>query len=197
MSSSGIDITQTIILFKGESSRVFPHREEFKRLLGVTKFKCDQRHGPMSSLANVLLGAITADANLHTITEWLNVKELDCSHLISIQENVKRNKFFDLLFQENIVGSFTTNNADLMKLELLFFKYIDALWIRRSPLQWKKMALSNRETIIDHNLCDASIIEFNMQFFNSISETYGLVAFNQCKAEVSKWIMNHRWKYIE
>jgi hypothetical protein len=197
MSSSGIDITQTIILFKGESSRVFPHREEFKRLLGVTKFKCDQRHGPMSSLANVLLGAITADANLYSITEWLDVKELDCSHLISIQENVKRNKFFDLLFQENIVGSFTTNNADLMKLELLFFKYIDSLWIRRSPLQWKKMALSNRETIIDHNLCDASIIDFNMQFFNSISETYGLVAFNQCKAEVSKWIMNHRWKYIE
>jgi len=197
MSSSGIDITQTIILFKGESSRVFPHREEFKRLLGITKLKCDQRHGPKSSLANVLLGAITADANLYSITEWLDVKELDCSHLISIQENVKRNKLFDLLFQENIVGSFTTNNADLMKLELLFFKYIDSLWIRRSPLQWKKMALSNRETIIDHNLCDASIIDFNMQFFNSISETYGLVAFNQCKAEVSKWIMNHRWKYIE
>ena len=189
--------TATIILFNDPSNKKFSHRSSFKKILGTDKLKCYQRYGPQSGIVNILLGAITAHANSDSITKWLHDPQLNCTHVISVPANVKRNEILDLIFAENIIGSFTTSIAELGKLELLLYKYNEALFIRRSPQLWINMAERNLETLKENSLIDASITNFKLEIFERLKPVYGLDALKQSQAEVSQWIYEHRWQYID
>ena len=197
MNSSSKNSPVSIILFNDESNKTFSHTRAFKRLLGAAKIKVFPKNGQIYKTADLLLNSLAAKSISTPASLNDRTPEFNCTHLIRISKNIKRNVFFDAAYSEHIIGSFTAALEDLEQLDQLNSQFFEALYIHRTPLKWIHNAEINASTFTKFDLTDRTVTDFNLHYLKSISETYGLQALAECQSKIIKWIENHRWRYID
>jgi hypothetical protein len=187
----------TLILFKESSIDYFSHTNEFKRLLNTEMIKVFPKKDKIYQTVELLENSLRARATITPVSPRQHRSSLDCTHLIALNSKVRRNEFFDLAFNENILGSFTTTLDDLVNLDKLCDIYFEALRIHTSPLDWIRDAKINAKAAKKLRLNDPTVSEINLHYLIKISETYGLQGLNDSKSKITKWVEDHRWMYID
>ena len=187
----------TMILFNDRTSKTFTHTRAIKRLLTTTKIKIYPKKGKISETLEILKNSLITQSITTPAIYDEQLPDFDCTHLIGIQECVKRNEFFDLTFSENIVGSFTASTNELGQLEELNERFFQSLYMHRGPLRWLNEAEKNLKRYEHYCLTDPSVTNFDFHHLKSLSETYGVQALKECQANIRKWIEDHRWAYID
>jgi len=187
----------TMILFNDRASKTFTHTKEFKRLLGTSKIKVFPKKGKIYETVEILESSLFAKSIVNPGSYDHQFPMFDCTHLIGIPASVNRNEFFDFAYSENIVGSFTSSFNELVYLEELNSRFFESLYIHRSPLRWLRDAENNVKSYEHNNFVDPTVTNFNIHYLKRVSETYGLQAINDCQSKITKWIKDHRWRYID
>lgn len=196
MSSNSGNNGGTIILFNDKFSKVFAHKKAFKRLLGTKQINISRRYGKDRQVIELLLNAMEVNIQINSKQNTIASQRIECTHVISIPIEIQRNTFFDLQFNENVVGSFTTTNNDLNMLHE-YIRKLDAVNTMQQKFKyWLYWAVANKQTLAALNLTDKTVSDLNINHLSSLSDTYGLQALTECQSMVTKWIDDHRWRYI-
>ena len=199
MSSDSKKVTDskiTVILLNIKNNKSFTHTKSIKKLLGVNKISTFSSHEKKFKTTHLLLSALAAQSTTLPSSLRVETPEFDCTHLIRIPTNTKRNEFFDLVYGENIVGSFTFSLEEILELDALNLLFIQLLGMHQAPLNWIGSAEFNIANLSRLGIEDPTISDINLHYLKSVSDTYGLQALTECQAKISKWIDDHRWRYI-
>lgn len=182
----------TVILFKADSAKQLPSKQDLKNELKVKEvnfYKRDGIHDHDISMLEFALGVAREPIDLQRLPTFPMYLSTD---VLIMDSGVSPNSLANVDHESIVIEGFNFSGSCLYDLKPLCKKYFHAINARMDAADWINSAQSNADLFASSGMYDSSVTEIFQ--LKDIVAQYGVLALNTAKAEIAEWVSQYSWR---